>query len=137
CSTLLAVRCTMRPLTLASDPMTITTRPSTRIDPSKLMGKSSYAQDFPAALELDQSLANRVQHCLRAVVDLQLGVHVADMVSHRLLADLQAARHLLVGLADGQEFEDLDLARRQTVVELFGGGRAGQHVEDAVGHRAR
>src|SRR5205809_5773560 len=39
-------------------------------------------------LRLDQPLANRVEHGLRAIVDLQLFVHVAHVVANGFLADV-------------------------------------------------
>ncbi len=62
-------------------------------------------------LRLDQPLAHRVEDGLRAIVNLQLLVHVADVVANGLLADVQPPGDLLVGQARSKQFEDLDLAR--------------------------
>ncbi len=59
------------------------------------------------------------------------------MVANGLLADAQVIGDLLVGLAAGQQFEDLDLASGQPIVEFFGGGGAREHVHHAVRHGAR
>src|SRR6266550_7694876 len=69
-------------------------------------------------LGLDQPLADRVEHGLRAIVDLQLLVHVADVVANGLLADAQPAGDLLVRESGGEQFEDLDFTPGQAVVEL-------------------
>src|SRR5579875_356156 len=63
-----------------------------------------------AESDLDQPLANRVQHRLGAIVDPQLLVHVADVVADGLLADLEPIGDLLVGHPTGQQLQDLDLA---------------------------
>src|SRR5439155_7136330 len=88
-------------------------------------------------LRLDQPLANRVEHGLRAIVDLQLFVHVAYVVANGFLADVEPARDLLVRLAGGQQLEDLDLPGGQAVVELLRARGPGQHVEHPVRHRVR
>src|SRR5690348_7746678 len=110
------------------------------IPPARIGLPGSYrptASGYTGRLELDQALPHRVQHRLRAVVDAQLLVHVADVVPHRLFADLQPVRDLLVGHAVRQQLQDLDLAVREPVVELLRRRGAGEHVEDAVRHRAR
>src|SRR5205807_597737 len=71
-----------------------------------------------AGSDFDQAFADRVEHGLRAIVDVQLLVHVADVVADRLLADLQLVGDLLVGHAARQQLQDLDLAAGQPVVEL-------------------
>src|SRR5439155_13991090 len=86
-------------------------------------------------LDLNQALADRVQRGVGAVEDLQLLVHVADVVAHRLLADLQPVGDLLVGHAGRDQPQDLELAGGQPVVELLARAGAGQHVEHAVGDR--
>src|SRR5205807_9827879 len=79
---------------------------------------------------VDQALADGVEGRLRAVVDVELLVHVADVVANGLLADAQRVRDLLVGHAAGQELQDLQLPGRQPIVELLGRGAAGQHLQD-------
>src|ERR1700694_711620 len=74
-----------------------------------------------------QAFADRVENRLRAVVDLKLLVHVADVIADRLLADLQLVGDLLVGHPARQHLQDLDLANGEPVVELLGCGRAGEH----------
>src|SRR5438093_292934 len=67
---------------------------------------------------LDQAFADRVKRGLRAVDDADLLVDVADMVPHRLLADPQPVRDLLVSKPAGHQLEDLDLARGHAVRRL-------------------
>src|SRR6266581_2912079 len=86
--------------------------------------------------DFDQTLPNGVENGLGAVVDVELLVHVADVVAHGLLADLQLVRDLLVGHPRGQHLENLDLARREPVVELFRGRGAREQLENPIGDRA-
>src|SRR2546430_15594998 len=74
------------------------------------------AQRSGTGLEFDESLSNRVEHGLRPLVDVKFLVHVADVIAHRLLTDLQAASDLFVGLAHRHQFENLDFSQRQAVV---------------------
>src|SRR5206468_9502948 len=62
---------------------------------------------------------------------------MTDVVADGLLADGEPAGDLLVRLPDRQQLEDLDLARRQAVVELFRRRGPSEHVEDAVRDRVR
>jgi hypothetical protein len=61
--------------------------------------------------DLDPALAHSVDDGLRAVVDRQLAQDRAHVVLHRLLADAQRIRDLLVRHALGDVVQDLDLAR--------------------------
>src|SRR5436309_13511909 len=84
---------------------------------------------------LDQAFADRVKRGLRAVDDADLLVDVADMVPHRLLADPQPVRDLLVSKPAGHQLEDLDLARGHAVRRLVLGTHARRDLDDAPGNR--
>src|SRR5919197_1729970 len=90
--------------------------------PALLTGRGSRRRRallLPASLEVNQALADRVERGLGAVEDLELLVHVADVVAHRLFADLQPVGDLLVGHPGRDQAQDLQLARGQPVVELL------------------
>ena len=69
-------------------------------------------------LDLHQSLADGVQHSLGAVVDVEFGEDVGNVVLHRLLADAELTGDLFVAEALCQQFQDVHLPIGQRV-DLF------------------
>src|SRR5262249_52916266 len=88
-------------------------------------------------LHLDPAVAERVDHRLRAVVHRQLAQDRRDVVLHRLVADLEGARDLLVAVAARDVLEHLDLARRERREERLdlsiGVRQLAELLEDAGG----
>src|ERR1700674_1114883 len=84
-------------------------------------------------LELDQAFPHGVQDRLRAVYHLDLLVDVADVISDRLVADLDLVGDLFVGETARQKRQDLDLSRSQVVVVGTSRAAVREHVDDPAG----
>src|SRR6266571_3869836 len=91
-------------------------------------------------LDFDEALSHRVEDGLGSIVDVELLVHIADVVPDRLIADIEPAGDLRIGLADGDQLQNLDLAPGQAIVELFRRRVTTQHLDhtihDCAGHHA-
>src|SRR5438874_1106792 len=79
------------------------------------------------ALQLDDAAAQRLADRLGAAVDLQLLEDDVGVELHRALGDVELARDLLVAVALGDQFEDLQLPLGQRL-----GALVAQQVADPV-----
>ena len=74
------------------------------------------ARQLPMAL--DDTLINRVAGQTRSVVDVQFVHQMLPVFLHSLFADLQHIGYYFVGVAFGDQLEDLKLPRSQGILEL-------------------
>ena len=64
-------------------------------------------------LQLDQVLANRVEHGLVPAVEAELVEDVADVVLDRVLRDVQLIADFTAGLTAGDQLENFEFTARQ------------------------
>src|SRR5690606_32341098 len=81
---------------------------------------TSLASSVQPVLEAGDALPQRVERCLRAVVEPELGEDLGESVADRLLAHAERGRYLLVGSALRQMTQDVFLALRQLAQLVVG-----------------
>src|SRR5437667_11333165 len=56
-------------------------------------------------IEIDQTLFHRVDHYLRAIIDMQLAINVTDMITYRFFTNSKDTRNFLGNHPPGNQYQ--------------------------------